>query len=138
MMFCWTVYISCNNGKIVTLFCLSLVCPPTSPIWLLRIITNLPHIVYSYRLVSVQSIHDDHCSLNSIVFADIHKENWFSPLDVLKTSKENFTFFSILCLGITVYFQPIFGYHIKPPSTHFPVCRLHFSLGSVHPTSLQP
>ena len=59
----------------------------------LHIITNLPHIVYAYRLVSVQSIHGDHCSLNKIVFADIHKENWFPPLDVIKTSKENFTFF---------------------------------------------
>ena len=59
----------------------------------LCVITNLPHIVYAYRLVSVQSIHGDHCSLNKIVFADIHKENWFPPLDVIKTSKENFTFF---------------------------------------------
>ena len=44
--------------------------------WLLRIITNLPHIVYAYRLVSVQSIHGDHCSLKKNFFGDIHKENY--------------------------------------------------------------
>ena len=36
--------------------------------WILRIITNLPHIVYAYRSVSVQSTHYYCCSLNKNLF----------------------------------------------------------------------
>ena len=95
------------------------------PFWILRIMTNLAHIVHAYRLVSVQSIHCYCCSL---------KKNWFwrqsqrklrfSPhLDVIKTS-------NIFCVWITVY--------IKPLLIHLPLCRSQCSPGSVHLKSMQP
>ena len=94
-------------------------------IYIPHYITNLPHIVYAYRLVSVLSIHCYCCNLNENCFwTQSQRKLRFPPLlNVIKTSKET---------------SQLLKYHIKPPSTHFPVCRLHFSLGSVHPISMHP
>ena len=67
--------------------------------WILHIITNLPHIVRVYRLVSVQSIHCYCCSLNKNCFLEIfQKKTKTSPphLDVKKTPKKVSQFFDII------------------------------------------
>ena len=75
--------------------------------------------------MSVLSIHCCCCNLNENCFwTQSQRKLRFPPLlNVIKTSKDT---------------SQLLNYHIKPPSTHFPVCRLHFSLGSVHPISMHP
>ena len=96
--------------------------------WILHMITNLPHIVHAYRLVSVQSIHCYCCSLKKNCFwRHSQRKLRFSPhLDVIKTSN------IFLRKRITVHF------HIKPLLIHLPLCRSQCSPGSVHLKSMQP
>ena len=83
--------------------------------WKISILTNLEHIVLAYRLVSVQSIHGDPCSLNKNWYWRHSQGNlWFPPLDLIKNfkvPKKIVQFFYIfLCKGITVYCHPIILY----------------------------
>ena len=56
--------------------------------WKISILTNLEHIVLAYRLVSVQSIHGDPCSLNKNWYWRHSQRNlWFPPLDLIKNFK---------------------------------------------------
>ena len=70
-------------------------------IYIPHYITNLPHIVYAYRLVSVLSIHCCCCNLNENCFwTQSQRKLRFPPLlNVIKTSKET---------------SQLLKYHIKP------------------------
>ena len=111
--------------------------------WKISILTNLEHIVLAYRLVSVQSIHGDPCSLNKNWYWRHSQGNlWFPPLDLIKNfkvPKKIVQFFYIFCVKELLFIVTQL-YYIKPSSTHLPVCILHFSLPVhlINPASMQP
>ena len=87
--------------------------------WVLLIMTNLPHIVHAYRLVSVQSIHCYCCSLKKNCFwRPSQRILRFPPLDVKKISKETCTVCLEFCFLLPNFWISNLCQHISHYDDH--------------------